>query len=162
MRGVLLKVTALRFFPAMAESMSFSLATSMLLRHVCSWSAMSVTVYEAFSAGSSQQGNALLASRAGELHGQLRLLSGGDSLFELGSGRLASASRCDLSLLDINLVDHHSTFIFECFEVWLESQVVMNRLDILRQDLSALANVHVGIRRLGVVSAHPSMRAVSD
>ena len=62
MRGVGLKVTALRFPPEMVLSTCFSDATSMLLRQVILSSAMSVTVNLALRAGSSKQGNARLAS----------------------------------------------------------------------------------------------------
>lgn len=60
-----------------------------------------------------------------------------------------------------HVLNDNLTLILEGLEVGLQSQVVVERLDVLGQNLTAFGNVEVSTRCISIAATHSSMRAVA-
>lgn len=64
--------------------------------------------------------------------------------------------------LEESILNDYLALVLESFEVRFQSQVVVERLDVLRQNLTAFGNVEVGTHYISIAATHPSMRAVAS
>jgi len=60
------------------------------------------------------------------------------------------------------LLNDDLALVFKRLEVWLECQIIVNRLDVLWQDLAAFGNVDCGLVHFEFTTAHSLMGAVTD
>jgi hypothetical protein len=76
--------------------------------------------------------------------------------------RTELAGSCVNKIL-FNALNGHRTLVCELLKVWLEGQVVVDRLDVGGQHLAGLGDVHMGVNVCARVSTHvAAVGAVSD
>ena len=79
------------------------------------------------------------------------------------TSRLRSCQHHDLRQPVTYILNGHRTLVRELFEVWLEGQVVVDRLDIGGQHLAGGGDIHMGVNVCARVSTHvAAVGAVSD
>lgn len=61
-----------------------------------------------------------------------------------------------------SILDDDLAFVLEAFKVGLKSQVVVDRLDVLGQDLAAFGDVDCSLVHFEFATAHSLVRAVPD
>jgi hypothetical protein len=61
-----------------------------------------------------------------------------------------------------HLLNDDRTLIFEGLEVGLQSQMVVEGLDVLGQNLATFGNVEVSTHGISIAATHSSMRAVTS
>lgn len=61
-----------------------------------------------------------------------------------------------------SILDDDLALILEGLKVRFQSQVVMERLYVLGQNLTTFGNVEVGTHCISIAATHPSMRAVAS
>ena len=64
--------------------------------------------------------------------------------------------------LESDLLNDDLAFILESLKVGFQSQVVVEGLDVLGQNLTTFGNVEVGTHGISIAATHPSVRAVAS